>query len=62
MGRPSKDYEAFSARLLKEDVEKINEINKETGLPKTVIVEKAVEMFYEYYKKTGKVKFDEKSI
>ncbi len=55
MGRPSKDHEAFSARLLKEDIDKLNEINKETGLSKTVIVEKAIEMFYKHYKETGKI-------
>ena len=55
MARPNKEYEVFSSRLYKECAEKLNKINKETGLPKTAIVEKAIDMYYEHYKKTGKV-------
>ena len=55
MARPNKEYEVFSGRIYKESAEKLNQINKETGLPKTAIVEKAIDMFYEYYEKTGKV-------
>ena len=55
MARPSKDYEIFSGRIYKESAEKLNQINKETSLPKTAIVEKAIDMYYEHYKKTGKI-------
>lgn len=55
MARPSKEYKVFSGRIYKESAEKLNQINKETGLPKTAIVEKAIDMYYEHYKKTGKV-------
>lgn len=55
MARPSKDYEVFSGRICRDAAEKLKKINKETGLPKTAVVEKAINMFYEYYEKTGKV-------
>ena len=55
MARPIKEYEVFSGRIYKEAAEKLNQINKQTGLSKTAIVEKAIEMYFEHYKKTGKI-------
>lgn len=55
MARQNKEYEIFSARIYKECAERLTELNKETGIPKTAIVEKAVNMFYDNYKRTGKI-------
>ena len=55
MSRPRKDSEILSCRLDKSVSDKINEIVAEVGLTKTKTVEKAVEKFYEEYKRTGRV-------
>ena len=55
MSRHPKDYEIFSGRICRESADKLNQIRDETGLTKTVIVEKAIDRYYEYYKKSGKI-------
>ena len=62
MARPSKEYEVFSGRIRKDSAEMLTQMNEEIGLPKTVIVEKAIEMYFKYYKKTGKVNVDVKEV
>lgn len=34
---------------------KLTEINEETEVPKTTIIEKAIELYYRTYKETGKL-------
>ena len=50
-----KKSETLNCRLDKSVSDKINEIVAEVGLTKTKTVEKAVEKFYEEYKRTGRV-------
>ena len=51
----TKKSETLNCRLDKSVSDKINEIVTEVGLTKTKTVEKAVEKFYEEYKRTGRV-------
>ena len=55
MSMPKKDSEYLSCRLAKEQYDKMVHISKDSGLTKTKVVEKALDMFYDHYKKTGKV-------
>lgn len=55
MARQKKDSEFLSCRLDKKASDKLEEICAEVGLTKTRAVEKAIEKFYDEYKKTGKV-------
>lgn len=55
MARAKKTSEYLSMRIDKQVSDKIEEICHEVGLTKTKVVEKAVEKFYDEYKKTGKV-------
>ena len=50
-----KTSECFSCRLAKVSFDKLDEICRDVGLTKTKVVEKAIDKFYESYKKTGKV-------
>lgn len=50
-----KEYEFLNCRMEKSAADKLNEIVRNVGLTKTKAVEKAVEKFYEEYKRTGKV-------
>lgn len=55
MKRTKKQTDCLSFRLDKKASDKLNEICNEVGLTKTKAVEKAIEKFYDEYKKTGKV-------
>lgn len=55
MARKPKDYDTFSCRLEKDKSNKLTEINEETGVPKTIIIERAIELYYRTYKETGKL-------
>ncbi len=55
MARAKKDSEYLSMRIDKKISDKIEEVCQEVGLTKIKVVEKAVEKFYDEYKKTGKV-------
>ena len=55
MTRIKKQTDCMSFRLDKKVSDKLNEICEEVGLSKTKAVEKAIEKFYDDYKKTGKV-------
>ncbi len=50
-----KDWEQLNCRLGKSAFDKLSEICRDIGLTKAKTVEKAIEKFYEEYKKTGKV-------
>lgn len=54
MPMPKKEAEYLSCRLAKEAYDKLSYVSRESGLTKTKVVEKALDMFYEHYKKTGK--------
>ena len=55
MARPCKDYKVFSGRICKPSADRLDRISKETGLPKTVVVEKAIDVFFNRYKETGRI-------
>ena len=55
MAREKKSSVYLSMRIEKDASEKINEICRDVGLTKTKVVEKAIDRFFEEYKKTGKV-------
>lgn len=55
MSRPRKESEILSCRLDKQAFAKLEEVCEESGLTKTKAVEKAIERYYDDYKKTGKV-------
>lgn len=55
MGRKTKDSVPINLKLDKKVSEKLNKICEETGLTKTAVLENAVEHFFDYYSKTGKV-------
>lgn len=50
-----KDWEQLNCRVGKSAFDKLSEICRDVGLTKAKAVEKAIEKFYEEYKKTGKV-------
>ena len=55
-GRPSKgENKPCTFKLTKSVLDKLDVMQNETCLTKTVIVEKAIEMMYDYYQNTGKV-------
>lgn len=53
--RKAKDFEYFSCKLDKKVAEILAKMSEETGLPKTVAVERAIKAYYDHYKRTGKV-------
>lgn len=55
MARAKKLSVYLSMRIDKTASDKIEEVCREVGLTKTKAVEKAIEKFYDEYKKTGKV-------
>ena len=57
MTRQDKSTVALNVNIDVDVDDKINNLKLETGLTKTAIVEKAVAMFFDYYKKTGKIRF-----
>lgn len=46
MPRQKKDWKPFCINLATETYDKVDEYNKSTGLPKTLIVEKALEEWF----------------
>ena len=55
MPRPSKEHRVLNCKLDKEIADMLDEFSSNTGLPKTTTVEKALKMYFEHYKKTGKI-------
>lgn len=53
--RKLKESEILNCRIEKSASDKLEEVCREVGLTKTKAVEKAIEKFYDEYKKTGKV-------
>ena len=53
--RETKDFINFSCKLERDAAEMLAKLSKETGLPKTTAIERAIREYYEKYKKTGKV-------
>ena len=53
--RKPKESENFTCRMEKETMKLLNQVSEETGLTKTVIVEKGILLFYERYKEKGLV-------
>ncbi len=53
--REAKDFINFSCKLERDAAEMLAELSKETGLPKTTAIERAIREYYKKYKKTGKV-------
>lgn len=53
MPRERKDSKPFNINLATPLWEKVNQYNAETGIPKTVIVEKALEEYFGKRKKEG---------
>ena len=56
MAKQKKNFVPVNAKIEKEVADKLSELCEETGLSKTAVIENAVEMFFDYYKKTGKVR------
>lgn len=50
-----KESEQLNCRIEKSAMNKLTEVCNNVGLTKTKAVEKAIEKFYDEYKKTGKV-------
>ena len=55
VGRPSKDYEYFNAKLEASIYDELDTFSKETGVTKTKAVEKGLRMYLDQYYKTGRV-------
>jgi predicted transcriptional regulator len=55
MGREKKNYESLNCKLDKEIAEMLSRFCEETGLSKTVTVERAVKMYVERYNQTKQI-------
>ena len=55
MARASKEYKNLNCKVDKEVSDKLENFIEDTGLSKTATVEKALKMYIEHYKKTGKI-------
>ena len=55
MPRPRKDSEFWHCRLEKTIDTHLREFCKDTGLPRTATVEKALKLYLKRYKETGKI-------
>jgi len=55
MPRPKKESEFLSCRIDRQVFKKLEELCNESGLSKTKAVEKALEKYYNEFKKTGQV-------
>ena len=53
--RESKDYKVLNCKLEKNVADKLEEVCQKTSLSKTAVTERSIQMYYEHYKKTGKV-------
>ena len=54
MSRPKKDSVLLHCRLNKEVADALEAFCEESGLTKTAAVERALKMYFENYKKTGR--------
>ena len=55
MGRPSKDFKYLNCKIERSISEELDKFIEETGLSKTVTVERALKMYFEQFGKTGKI-------
>lgn len=55
MGRPSKDFKFLNCKIERSIAEELDKFIEETGLSKTVTVERALKMYFEQFGKTGKI-------
>ena len=55
VGRPKKDGQYINCYVKKNIATDLEKFCEDTGLSKTVAVEKAVEKYLEHYKKTGRI-------
>ena len=55
MARQSKDFKNLNCKVDKEVSDLLDKFIVDTGLSKTATVEKALKMYIEHYKKTGKI-------
>lgn len=53
--RPLKEYEILHCKIDKEVSKKLTDVCNKTRLSKTAAVERAIEMYSEYFKTTGKI-------
>lgn len=56
MARPKKESVNLSINLDKKVADALNAMVEETGIPKTVIIEKGTMEFIERYNRTGRIK------
>lgn len=55
MPQPKKDYKLLNCKLDKSVSDELDKFTKETGLSKTVTVEKALKLYISQFNKTGKI-------
>lgn len=55
MPQHKKDFKLLNCKIEKEIADMLNQFSEETGLSKTVTVERALKAYIEKYKKTGKI-------
>lgn len=55
MARQAKDFKNLNCKVNKEVSGLLEKFIADTGLSKTATVEKALKMYIEHYKKTGKI-------
>ncbi len=55
MPQRKKDYRLLNCKIEKEVADKLDKFTEDTGLSKTVTVEKALSKFIDQYNKTGKI-------
>lgn len=55
MARQAKDFKNLNCKVDKEVSDLLEKFITDTGLSKTATVEKALKMYIEHYKKTGKI-------
>lgn len=53
--RESKDYKVLNCKIEKNVADKLDEVCQKTSFSKTAVTERALQMYYEHYRKTGKV-------
>ena len=62
MARAKKDYHPFSIRMETDTYERLQEYCRISGQPKTVAIERAINMFIDYYElNTGTSVFNKKT-
>lgn len=55
MPQRKKDFKLLNCKIEKEIAEQLDQFSIETGLSKTVTVEKALKAYIEKYNRTGKI-------